>query len=204
MAAAKKPTRKKKSKKNKALYAKASDLVSGKYRTQAARDYVPPVHRLLPREEIDATVLQRMRGARTDDDCIEEILDRVSLGDTLKLALEIVGVSGKQWRQWKIDDKSNLKAKLDVAWEAQADAWADDLMQEVYSATEDDWQLVRMRAEFKKWLMGRRNIRYSDKHTIVHEGGATPIRQITTEMTEAEAAAAYADRIKRLNNVPST
>jgi hypothetical protein len=192
-----KPTRKEKSRDNKAAYARTRKAV-GSPRTERAVNAKVPLPVRLPRDLIDNTVMQRKRGDRTDENCIDEILERISSGDTLSLSLELVGVSGTQWRAWVSRDYHGLKAKVALAWEAQADSWADDLLIEAESATAFDHQAPKLRIETKKWIMGRRNIRWSDKSTVVLEGGERPIRAINSNMTEAEAAAAYADRIKKV------
>lgn len=193
------PTRKEKSEANKAAYEKTRKQI-GKHRPRAAREYVPPPREELPPEETNGQVLARKRGNRTDEDCANEILDRVACGDTLTDALEMVGLSMTQWRGWKVNDRFDLKRQYEFALECQAEAWADDLIKEAEAANEDTVQVCKLRIDTKKWLMGRNNIRFQERSNVVHSGSAAPAVTINMNMSAQEAAAEYAKTLKTIEH----
>jgi hypothetical protein len=186
--------------KQRAKKRKANRAAAAKERAKlGGRNYLPKEGRVkkdrerprLSPDQMDGHVLIRARGNRTDEDCVNEILELVSGGSPLSKALAAVGLSATQFGGWRRENRYDLQARYREAKELQAESWEDDLLEEADTATQDNYHGPRIRIDTKKWLMGKNNKRYADKVTNVLEGGENPIRTIRSDMTEAEAAAAY-------------
>lgn len=168
--------------------------------TRVGRNYTPgEADPNRPRPRIANPTLtqkRRKRGDRTDEDCVAEVCELVASGWTAKKALAHIGLSMTQWAGWLVANRYGAQEAYDKARKAQADAWADDIIEESEKATQTNFQGPKLRIETKKWLMGKNCGRYSDKSTVTHEGGERPIRTISSDMTPEEAMAAYAETIR--------
>jgi hypothetical protein len=84
------PTRKEKSKVNKAAHAAAMRDVLADSSRIPLDPYRKEEH--LPSELIDGNALRRRRGTRTDEDCVNHVCELVACGMTCKAARDHVGV----------------------------------------------------------------------------------------------------------------
>lgn len=111
-----------------------------------------------------------------DDAVVQTILDRMGLGHTLKAICRDPGMPpASTVRHWVIDDVAGLAVRYRRAREAQAEVWADEIIE-----TAEDSSLEpndrRVKIDAKKWIMSKIAPRqYGDK--IIHSGDAdNPIR----------------------------
>jgi hypothetical protein len=98
-------------------------------------------------------VAMRKRGARTDDDCINEICELVAQGITATASVRYVGVPYTTWYAWLRKNHERARDKYNLAYEFHLEAMADKplriLLQlkaereaalKVYYAAQDKWQ----------------------------------------------------------------
>jgi hypothetical protein len=144
--------------------------------------------------------------AHTPDD-IEAVFEALMAGDTVRNKCRELAVHpGKLLAA--IDDDAQLRSRYARAREIQSEVWADDIVADADDAaltidTEADGAnvelgIVKHKFEAKKWLMGKNHIRrFGDKSTTVLEGNPEkPLRTVTSEMDDAEAAAAYQESLR--------
>ena len=105
---------------------------------------------LLPPGLVNGQTLRRMRGERTDADCINEVCELVASGITCKAARRYVGVPTTTWKSWRRDNVANVKEKYALARECQLEEFIDDtieIFEELKQQRED--ALKRWREELK-------------------------------------------------------
>jgi hypothetical protein len=83
---------------------------------------------------VNGQTLRRLRGERTDEDCVDEICEHVAKGLTLKSALTWIGVPELGWYIWKRENVHDIKAKYAAAQQCFLDNMADatiDVLEEL-------------------------------------------------------------------------
>jgi hypothetical protein len=74
-----------------------------------------------------ATRIDRKRGARTDEDCINEVCELISRGITASAATEFVGLPWSTWHAWIRRNHCQAKEKHDLAYDFHLEAMADKI-----------------------------------------------------------------------------
>jgi hypothetical protein len=178
-----KPTRREKSRLNRGLYAAAQRL-------ERERLNAEPVH---------------VR-AHTPDD-IELVFEALMDGDTVRNKCRELGVHpGKLLKEVTSDEQ--LNSRYMRARQVQAHSFVEKNLDEAEQArrtidTEADGANVELGilkhlADTRKWCAGKYHVgAYGDKVTTVLEGNPEkPLRTITQDMDDAEAAAAYQESLR--------
>jgi hypothetical protein len=70
---------------------------------------------------------RRKRGARTDEDCINEVCELISRGITASAATEFVGLPWSTWHAWIRRDHCQAKEKHDLAYDFHLEAMTDKI-----------------------------------------------------------------------------
>lgn len=81
----------------------------------------------LPESLVNGHVARRKRGARTDEDCINEICELISRGILGTVATEFVGVPWSTWHAWIRRNHCRAKELHDIAYEFHLEAMADKI-----------------------------------------------------------------------------
>ena len=81
----------------------------------------------LPESLVNGHVARRKRGARTDEDCINEICELISRGILGTVATEFVGVPWSTWHAWIRRNHCRAKELHDLAYEFHLEAMADKI-----------------------------------------------------------------------------
>jgi hypothetical protein len=177
----KKLTRKEKSAANKALYRRATHML--------ADTRPPPAHfRDVTEADVDA------------------VIEAIASGDTMRGKCRELGVSVHTMRDHiaRDEQKSQLyaRARLEQA-HSLVEKSVDDLEELSNIRTDADGANVEVaifkhKFEVRRWLAGKLHVgQYGDKVTAVIEGGETPIKTVSREMTLEEAQQAYEEERKR-------
>lgn len=115
-----------------------------------------------------------------DKEVTEEILERISKGETLKaICRDLEWPPSSTFRHWVLQDHDNLMARYDSARQLQAESWQDDLMDEASDEAKET-QRSRLIVDTKKWLMAKMHPRvYGDKveNTVVGKDGGPLVMQ---------------------------
>ncbi len=83
------------------------------------------------------------------------------------------------------DPREGFPGQYARAREAQAELYADDIIEIADEATEDEINSARLKIDARKWIVTRLLRRYAKK--IVHEGGEKPVG-VAVELDVREAA----------------
>jgi hypothetical protein len=86
-----------------------------------------------PRRELEESpegletgfVKRRKRGARTDNDCINEICELVAQGITATAASRYVGVPWAMWQSWLKKNHEQAREKFDFSYGSHLEVMAD-------------------------------------------------------------------------------
>jgi hypothetical protein len=183
--------------KQRAAKSKKNKAAAAKQRKAIGRSYVPNENAadLKNFRVVDDATLAVRRGDKSDEQCVEEILEFIGCGWTARKSAALVGINERTWIRWKAADRFDLQKRFVVAKQLQAEAWEEDLIDDADSATQEDYQAPKLRITTKQWIMGKHHVRYGDKSTHVIEGGENPVRTITSEMSPAEAAALWQEEL---------
>ncbi len=83
------------------------------------------------------------------------------------------------------DPRREFLGQYARAREAQAELYADDIIEIADAATEDEINAARLKIDARKWVVTRLLPRYAKK--LVHEGGEKPVN-IALELSDREIA----------------
>lgn len=139
----------------------------------------------------------------------EEIILRVSDGEIYSRVCYAMGLRkwrARNWLIWHGDEPSIKGDSTSATWstrwhdarKAQAESWADELVEIADGTTPEESAVARLRVDTRKWVMGKNSARFADKSTLALEGGDPdkPIRtKVVDGMTDEEAAEAYAQTL---------
>jgi hypothetical protein len=70
---------------------------------------------------------RRKRGARTDEDCVNEVCELISRGITASAATEFVGLPWSTWHAWIRRNHCQAKEKHDLAYDFHLEAMTDKI-----------------------------------------------------------------------------
>lgn len=86
----------------------------------------------------------------------EEICQRLAQGESLRSICDSQGMPYRRTvRGWVADDVEGFGAQYARAKEAQAHALAEDLLEIADAATNEDYQVARLRVDTRKWLASK-------------------------------------------------
>lgn len=134
-----------------------------------------------------------------EEQVAECLLGLVADGLTLRTACDLMGLLPRHARRWIATNDGGMTAKYQTALAMQAEAWADEMVGEIEQVPPEPGYVsrARLRFEVRKWLMGKNNLRFGDKSTVVHEGNPDkPVQTINRDMTPAEAQRAFVDTMR--------
>jgi hypothetical protein len=75
---------------------------------------------------VNGNILRRVRGLRTDEDCISEVCELVACGVTCKAARAAIGIPTITWYKWRTANHCNLREKYAYALQCNLAEIADD------------------------------------------------------------------------------
>lgn len=132
------------------------------------------------------------RPTRYSADVAATICKRLACGDSLRAICRDKGmphidtVMGWLFDPHPQDDPRNeFSLRYVRAREAQAELYADDIIEIADAAEEDKINAARLKIDARKWIVSRLIRRYAKK--IVHEGGEKPVG-VAIEFDAREAA----------------
>jgi hypothetical protein len=135
------------------------------------------------------------------DEIIDKVLDMIATGPSLRAACRRYSVCEGTVRR-RITEDEQLSTRCARARQLQADAWADDLVEEAeeeidYAADGANVELGhrKHKADTKKWLMGKQHVgKFGDRVTNVLEGNPEkPVETINRTMSQEEQMRLYAE-----------
>ena len=89
-------------------------------------------------------------------DIADEILRRMAEGESLRSICRTEGMPTRQAvRLWVVENRDGFAERYALARELQAHALADELLELADSATNENWQPVRLQVDTRKWLASK-------------------------------------------------
>ena len=138
----------------------------------------------------------------TDEERVEmfgEVCRRIAEGESLRRICETPGMRSVPTVLRWIGDSPAFAEQYARAREAQADGFADEIVQ--IADTEEDPNRARVRIEARKWVAGKLRPKvYGDRVAL---GGADDMPPIRTEDSGAARLAAYLDAIAERSGTAS-
>lgn len=140
-----------------------------------------------------------------------QVIDRISNGDTLKGAARALGFDEGAWR-YRISTNDKLSTRYAKAREQQAEAWADSIVEIADDGTNDtktietkdggydvadhEWiARSKLRVDTRKWLMAKlvpkrygEKVEIDNKGTITHEAGDSVVALVAKVRAARPAA----------------
>lgn len=133
--------------------------------------------------------------AHQSEQFAEQIFTHLSRGGGLTSICRTLGISPTTVSGWVSEDREGFAARYARALRAQADAWANAILEIADAADPGTIKRARLRIEVRQWLLTKRHAAtYANK--VVIEEAMKPIRQIHDGMTLQEATDVYNDYVR--------
>jgi hypothetical protein len=159
---------------------------------------MPKTSRKSPRPLVEQIREQAPVLQAYDEKLAREVLDMISAGASLaEVERRIPGLRRKSVYEWIWDDVNGFATRYARAREMQMEAFADDTIEIADSARDsEEAAIARVRIASRQWLMTRLlSKKYGDKVTTEHKF-TNPLKTITGEMTDEQAAAEWARTVQ--------